>query len=105
MIQFVNDHEVLLSARVSIDDVRDLLHLEIPDSDADSIGGLVYEQLGEIPKPGASIVVADARITVDTVRRQSIRSVRVTCPRSFKAEREGEDQEASAAEAPREAHQ
>jgi CBS domain containing-hemolysin-like protein len=104
-IQFLSDHEVLLSARVSVDDVREMLHLDIEDTDADSIGGYVYERLGEIPKAGATVGVGHARITVETVRRQSIRTLRITSDHPFTGEHanghrdEGHDIE------PREAHQ
>jgi CBS domain containing-hemolysin-like protein len=103
-VQFLSDSEVLMSARVSIDDARELLHLDIEDTDADSIGGLVYERLGEIPKPGATVSVGDARITVETVRRQSIRTLRVTSDRPFHQRDVRRDEENGAAE-PREAQQ
>jgi putative hemolysin len=104
-IQFLSDREVLLSARVSVDDVREMLHLDIEDTDADSIGGYVYERLGEIPKAGATVGVGHARITVETVRRQSIRTLRITSDHPFTGDHanghrdEGHDIE------PREAHQ
>jgi len=102
-VEFLSDHEALLSARLSVDDARELLHLEIPDTEADSIGGVVYERLGEIPKPGATVEVGDARITVETVRRQSIRTVRVTRDHPFTSERNGRrEEEGVPAEAPRE---
>jgi CBS domain containing-hemolysin-like protein len=87
-IQFINDHEVLLSARVSIDDVKELLHVDIPDTEADSIGGLVMERLGEIPKSGATLALGDATLVVDTVRGQSIRTVRIASPRPLRADRD-----------------
>ena len=105
-IDFLSDHEVLLSARVSVDDVRDLLHLHIPDTDADSIGGLVYELVGDIPKEGATVQVGDARIIVETVRRQSIRTLRVTSDHPFTVERDGRHEEEQVnVETPREADQ
>ena len=87
-IQFLNDHEVLLSARVSIDDVKELLHVDIPETEADSIGGLVMERLGEIPKPGATLPLGDATLVVDTIRGQSIRTVRISSPRPLRADRD-----------------
>jgi len=103
-IDFLSDREVLLSARVSVDDVRELLHLDIPETDADSIGGFVYERLGEIPKEGATVEVGHARITVEAVRRQSIRTVRVSSDHPFHLEHDGRREEESAsAEQPREA--
>lgn len=88
-IQFLSDHEVLLSARVPIDHVRELLHLDIDEVEADSIGGLVYERLGDIPKPGATVTLGDATLVVDTVRRQAIRTVRIVSPRPLVSERNG----------------
>jgi CBS domain containing-hemolysin-like protein len=90
-IQFLSDREALVSARLSIDDAREVLHLEIndDDTDADSIGGLVYERLGHIPKPGATITVGHATITVEQVRRQSIRLVRISSEHPFLAEDNG----------------
>jgi putative hemolysin len=104
-VQFLSDREVLLSARVSIDDVRELLHLDIEDTDADSIGGVVYERLGEIPKPGATVTVGSARIRVESVKRQSIRTLRVTSDHPFTAERNGGHAEDGGAPEQREAQQ
>ncbi|HXA29267.1 MAG TPA: hemolysin family protein [Candidatus Angelobacter sp.] len=104
-IQFLSDHEVLLSARVSVDDVGEMLHIDIPETDADSIGGYVYERLGEIPKPGATVAVGHARITVETVRRQSIRTVRITSDHPFTGEHPDGNREEGHDSEPREAHQ
>jgi putative hemolysin len=88
-VQFLSDKEVLVNARVGIDEVKELLHLDIDDVEADSIGGLVYEKLGEIPTPGATIQLGDATLVVETVRRQSIRTVRIISPTPFTARENG----------------
>jgi CBS domain containing-hemolysin-like protein len=85
-IQFLSDHEVLMNARVSIDDVKELLRLDLEETDADSIGGYVYAKLGEIPKVGATLPIGDATLTVESLRKQSIRTVRITSPRPFVVE-------------------
>lgn len=90
-IEFINDHEVRLSARVPIDDVKEMLHLKIDDVDADSIGGLVYAMLGEIPKAGATIKIGDAKLTVESVRRQSIQTVRIESDKPFVRDSGDED--------------
>src|SRR5580704_3185959 len=79
-LQFISDREVLMSARFPIGDLRALLHIEVGESEADSVGGLVYEELGEIPKVGATIQLGSATLTVEAVRRQSIQTVRITSP-------------------------
>jgi putative hemolysin len=87
--QFVSDREVLMSARFPVDDAAELLHLDIGETEADSVGGLVYERLGEIPKPGAVLRIGDATLTVETVRRQSIQTVRIVSPEPFLVDSNG----------------
>jgi CBS domain containing-hemolysin-like protein len=79
-LQIVSDHEVVVSARYPVDDLKEALSIEVPDVEADTVGGLVYEQLGEIPKVGATIELGAATLTVEAIRRQSIQSVRITSP-------------------------
>ena len=88
-VQFLNDCEVLLNARFPVDDIKHLLHLDVGETESDSIGGLVYERLGEIPAVGATIQLGDATLTVEQVRRQSIQLVRITSPVAFMRDRNG----------------
>ncbi len=86
-LQIVSDHEVVVSARYQVDDLKEALAIDIPDVEADTVGGLVYEQLGEIPKVGATIELGAATLTVEAIRRQSIQTVRITSPLSLVRER------------------
>lgn len=79
-VQFLSDHEVLMNARVPVDDVGALLRMDLGEVEADSIGGLVYERLGEIPKVGATVALGNAQLIVEAVHRQSIQSVRIVSP-------------------------
>jgi CBS domain containing-hemolysin-like protein len=79
-LQIISDQEVVVSARFPVDDLKEELDLQVPTVDADTVGGLVYELLGEIPKVGATIQLGDATLTVESIRRQGIQSVRITSP-------------------------
>ena len=79
-LQIVSDHEVVVSARFPVDDLKEALDLEVPDVEADTVGGLVYERLQEIPKVGATIQLGTATLTVESIRRQGIQTVRITSP-------------------------
>ena len=79
-LQIVSDHEVVVSARYPVDDLKEALSIEVPEVEADTVGGLVYEKLGEIPKVGATIELGAATLTVEAIRRQSIQTVRITSP-------------------------
>lgn len=87
--QFLSDREVLMSARFPVDDAAEMLHLNVGETEADTIGGLVYERLGEIPKPGEAIKLGNATVTVESVRRQAIQSVRIVSPEPFLSETDG----------------
>ena len=79
-LQIVSDHEVVVSARFPVDDLKEALDLDVPEVEADTVGGLVYERLQEIPKVGATIQLGTATLTVEAVRRQAIQTVRITSP-------------------------
>ncbi|MBV8194405.1 MAG: HlyC/CorC family transporter [Candidatus Dormibacteraeota bacterium] len=103
-VQIVSDHEVIVTGRFALDDARELLTMEIGESEADTVGGLVYERLGEIPKAGETLQVGKATLTVDAVRGQRIQSVRITSPDPLLlAERNGLREEQTPEE-PRAAH-
>ena len=82
-VEFLSDCEVLLHARFPVEDIKDLLHIDVGDTETDSIGGLVYERLGEIPAVGATLKLGEATLVVEQVRRQSIQLVRITSPVPF----------------------
>ncbi|HEY6377608.1 MAG TPA: hemolysin family protein [Candidatus Dormibacteraeota bacterium] len=90
-VQFLSDTEALVTARLSIEDAVELLHLAVDpeELESDSIGGLIYERLGEIPNPGAVVELGDTTLTVESVRRNSIQTVRISSPRPFAVERNG----------------
>ena len=79
-LQVVDDHHVVVSPRFSLDDAHELLHLDIGESEADTIGGLIYERLGEIPKAGDTLQLGPATVTVVSVRGHRIQSVRIESP-------------------------
>jgi putative hemolysin len=78
MIEEVSDSEALFDARVSIRDVNDTLDLDIDDEDFDTLGGLLYHELGKVPNVGDEVRVDGAVVTVLTTTGRRVRKVRVT---------------------------
>lgn len=76
-IEEVSETEAVFDARVSIRDVNDTLDLELADEDFDTVGGLVYHQLGKVPDVGDEIRVDGALVTVLSTNGRRVKKVRV----------------------------
>ncbi|MBV9357514.1 MAG: HlyC/CorC family transporter [Chloroflexi bacterium] len=81
MIEELSDHEALFDARVSIRDVNDTLDLDLSDDDFDTVGGLVYHELGKVPTVGDEIHVDGALVQVLATNGRRVKKVRVTKPK------------------------
>ena len=64
-------------ARLPIDDMNDLLGTSFDSVDYETLGGLVYQTLSKIPRPGESVELEGFRFTVEKVRRQRILLVKI----------------------------
>ena len=96
-IQFLAPNEAVLDARISLNDAREELGLQLPADDVDSLGGFIYSILGAIPRPGEILDVEGVKMTVVSVRGQRIGNVRVRSEKAFpgairRAEAEDEDE-------------
>ena len=105
-IQFLAPNDAVLDARVSLDDAREELGLDLQAEGVDSLGGFIYSHLGTIPKSGEVIDVEGAAMTVETVRGQRIGKVRVRAkgpfPGAIRRDEAKAEQEERAAAAERE---
>jgi CBS domain containing-hemolysin-like protein len=73
----VRENEVLLPARVRLDEINEKFHLKLQSDEADTIGGFVIQELGSIPRVGDVIEVPGARIKVEEMSRWKIKTVRL----------------------------
>ncbi len=73
----VAPHTFVLNARLDLDSLSDLLETELPDEDADTLGGLVYSLLGHVPEAGETVTCNDWLLTVLSVDGRRIDQVRV----------------------------
>ncbi len=58
-----------------LDDLSDLLGSEIEREDVTTVGGLVYSELGHVPKPGEELQLEGFRVVVEQVVRRRIMRV------------------------------
>lgn len=82
-VQIIAPGVYLLNARLDLDDLAELLATDLPDENADTLGGLIYSLLGHVPVPGESVGFQDWRFTVLTIdgrRIEQVRAERIVAP-------------------------
>ncbi len=78
LINKLDSNVWLVNGRVSIDELAELLDIEIEYEDAETVGGLIYDLIGAIPKPGEKVNFEDKiSFIVDQVDGQRIKSIKV----------------------------
>jgi len=77
-IHGLDDNAWEVDARVEIPALEDELALKLPeDRDYDTVGGLVFSELGRIPEVGESFEVDSHRITVTHAERTKVLKVKI----------------------------
>jgi putative hemolysin len=77
-IQLINDRTAVINARIHIEDVNQLLGLELPVDEVDTVAGLVYSLLGRVPAQGETVSLPGAELRVEKTLGQRITKVRIT---------------------------
>lgn len=67
----------LLNARLDVYTLAKLLDTEMPNGDADTLGGLIYRELGHVPVGGETVDMQGWRFTVLSLEGRRIEEVRV----------------------------
>jgi magnesium and cobalt transporter len=98
MIVKLDDDRARIDGRASVDDLAevwsdlDLASLLEDRDEYDTIGGLVFHRLGEVPTPGAVVTVDGITLTVESTDGRRVRKVlAVREPRDREGQIDGED--------------
>ncbi len=72
-IEEIDIYTLRVDAKVSVTEINNLMDLDLPNSQ--SVGGLVFSTLGEVPEPGETLLLENVRFEVEAV--DGIRILRV----------------------------
>jgi len=70
--------DVRVNARMPIDEINDLLSVEFPQGDWDTVGGFVFNLLGHVPVEGESVDYDGRRLRAEKVQGRRIGRVRIS---------------------------
>jgi CBS domain containing-hemolysin-like protein len=76
LYQAINDDEYLFQGRIDLDDFNDIMGTALPNSEADTLSGLIYSRIGRVPTNGDYVQIEDLKLIVEQVSGQRIRKVR-----------------------------
>ena len=76
-VQVISENEVELEARVNLDYLQERFGVQFDRDGFDTVGGLVYSQLGRIPNPGDRVTSGGLHLQVVTTVGKRIKRVRV----------------------------
>ena len=71
-IEELPDGRLLVSGAARLDDLGEALEMDLEQEGLDTIGGLVFNYLGHLPKPGATVEIPPLSVTIRKVRRKRI---------------------------------
>lgn len=76
-VERLGDGDLRVDGGLSIDELNELLELELPDADWDTVGGFVLGTLGHVPQEGENVEHNGYRFTVENMEGHRIARLRV----------------------------
>jgi CBS domain containing-hemolysin-like protein len=77
-LEQVADDVFRVDGKLSIDEVNELLDVELPDEEWDTVGGLMLGLMGSIPEEGEEVSFRNLRFTAEKVNGRRISKVLIT---------------------------
>jgi CBS domain containing-hemolysin-like protein len=76
-IEPLPDGDYRVNARLGIDEVNELLDVELPATEWDSIGGLLFNLVGDVPREGQEVTFQGLRLRAERVQGRRVTRVRI----------------------------
>lgn len=89
-IENSGERRLIVAGNVRLDDLSERVGIELESEGIDTIGGLVFNQLGSLPRAGEVIELKGLRITIERVTRKRIHEMLVEFPLAVEPEEEEE---------------
>jgi putative hemolysin len=85
-IEEIGHEKWLASGSARLDDLGELVGLDLKCEGLDTIGGLIFNQLGYLPKPGTSVEIPPLRLEIRQSSRKRVLEVAVEKMKDFSSE-------------------
>jgi CBS domain containing-hemolysin-like protein len=72
----VGPDEFIFDGRTLLEDINEVMEIELPTEDADTIGGLIFARIGSVPEEGDVLDEAGVKFEVETLQERRVHKVR-----------------------------
>ena len=79
-IESVAEGHLIVNGSARLDDLNELLSVKLVQEGIDTIGGLIFNRLGALPKPGTQMEIDGLRVTVRRTSRKRVEEVLIVQP-------------------------
>ena len=79
-VERLPDGSLRVPGKLPIDDLSEELDVELPDTEWDTVGGLVFNLLGHVPVPGETVAFEGLQFRTERVQGRRIQSVVISTP-------------------------
>ena len=76
-INIIDDKTALVNANTSIDDANEALDIVLPEDEFETVGGLVFNMLGDIPVVGEKVEIDRVTLIVEKMRGRRVSRVKI----------------------------
>jgi len=77
LYEIIDNNTVIVDGIISIDKINELLNIEIPENDFETLGGFIYDLMGRVPEKNEKIKYQNIQITVERVVKNRIKRVKI----------------------------
>ena len=74
-IEAIADCQLIVNGRARLDDINEMLGSELKEEGIDTIGGLIFNRLGVVPRPGAQMDIDGLKLTIRRTSRKRVEEV------------------------------
>ena len=92
-IEAIADCQLIVNGSARLEDINEMLGTELKEEGIDTIGGLIFNRLGALPRPGTLLELDDLKVTVRRTSRKRIEEVLIVRERPPEDESEDEEDE------------
>jgi len=86
LVEPVDEHTVRVDGKLPIDELEEIVGVDLPDEEWDTVGGLLAGVLGRLPKRGDAVEVGGVTFKVEKIKGRRIAKVLVTKPPKLESE-------------------